>query len=183
MSNQRTDQTTDAFLVMQCQLGDQEAWRDLVQRWNPRLVGFFGHMVSDSDKVDDLLQGTWLRIVRTITRLDDAGRFTPWAYRIARNTLTDQFRKQYRSPPVVSNETQIEPSAADFTLEQWIDSQEIATAMTTLHSEERLAITLHYFEHLTVAEVAEVCRSPVGTIKSRLQRARKQLQHQLHKEQ
>ncbi|MEM6980458.1 MAG: sigma-70 family RNA polymerase sigma factor [Planctomycetota bacterium] len=104
--------------------------------------------------------------------LDDPDGFAPWVYKIARITLTDHLRKQYRSPPVVSSATPVEPSEADFNLDRWIDSQAIATAMTTLHPEEQLVITLHYFEHLPVAEVAEVCQSPVGTIKSRLQRAR-----------
>ncbi|WP_182867038.1 RNA polymerase sigma factor [Rhodopirellula sp. JC639] len=182
MNNPAPERPNEANLVIRCQLGDQDAWRELVQRWNPRLIGFLGRMSDDSHKTDDLLQSTWLRLVRTITRLEQPDRFAPWAYRIARNTLNDQLRQRYRSPSLEPNSIATEPSASDETLDRWIESDEIMIAMRSLDRHDRLVINLHYFEHLTVAEVADVCQTPVGTIKSRLQRARRQLRQYLENE-
>lgn len=183
MSNSPQIRPNEARLVVRCQLGEQDAWQDLVRTWNPSLVSFFDRMTNNEAKRDDLLQNTWLQIVRTITRLDQPESFGPWVYRIARNTLTDHLRKQYRSPRTVSWEADVEQSENDFVLDRWIESDDLARAMQTLHPEEREVVALHYFEHLTVAEVADVCNSPVGTIKSRLVRARRQLRIQLEKEQ
>ncbi|WP_168565130.1 RNA polymerase sigma factor [Crateriforma spongiae] len=181
MSNSPTKRPNDSELVIRCQLGDQDAWHELVQRWNPRLIGFFGRMSDDAHKTEDLLQATWLRLVRTITRLEQPDRFAPWAYRIARNTLNDQFRRKYRSPPLEPNVNDPEPSVSNDALDRWINSDELVAAMRSLDPNDRLVINLHYFEHLTVAEVADVCQTPAGTIKSRLQRARRQLHHELEK--
>ncbi len=182
MSNQQPTRPTDVRLVLRCQLGEQDAWRELVEIWNPKLIGFFNRMTNDPGKNDDLLQATWLRIVRTLTRLDRPDRFAPWAYRIARNTLTDHLRKQYRSVPTTVSEADPKQSEHDAVLESWIACDEISFAIQQLHPVDREVITLHYFEHLTVTEVADVCDLPVGTIKSRLIRARLQLRHLLEKD-
>jgi len=179
MSDQQPTRTTDVRLVLRCQLGEQDAWRELVETWNPKLIGFFNRMTNDPGKSDDLLQATWLRIVRTLTRLDQPDRFAPWAYRIARNTLTDHLRKQYRSAPTIAGEADPEQIEPDAVLESWIDRDDMSFAIQQLHPVDREVITLHYFEHLTVTEVANVCDLPVGTIKSRLIRARQQLRHLL----
>lgn len=182
MDTQTPQRCTDACRVMRCQLGDQDAWRELVRLWNPRLIGFFRRMTHDPNKAEDLLQTTWLRLVRTLTRLDQPDRFAPWVYRIAHNTFVDQLRKQHRSPSMMVEDGKVEPTDGECELDRWIESDEIAHAMTVLNAEDRLIINLHYFEHLTVAEVADICQSPAGTIKSRLQRARRELRLQLEKE-
>jgi RNA polymerase sigma-70 factor (ECF subfamily) len=170
MDRQTDDDTTDERLAIRCQLGDQEAWGELVARWNPRLARFLNRMINDSDVVEDMTQLIWLKIVRSISQLKDPGLLAAWIYRIARIAVTDRLRKHYGSPVSVHDET--EPESQDLAMEQFIESDQITNAMQKLHPQDREVIVLHYFEHLSVAEVAGVCGVPIGTTKSRMNRAR-----------
>ncbi|MGB7346814.1 MAG: sigma-70 family RNA polymerase sigma factor [Pirellulaceae bacterium] len=176
MQNQEDETTIDERLAIRCQLGDRTAWEEFVGRWNPRLNHFLCRMINDPVAVEDLSQTIWLKVVRSLPQLNDPQKLGAWIYRIARTAVTDRLRTQYRSPiTVVRNET--DPPKDDFAINQFIESENIAAAMQKLHPEDREAITLHYFHHLPVADIAEVCNVPSGTIKSRMNRARKALRH------
>ncbi len=170
MNKQTDDETIDERLAIRCQLGDQDAWNELVQRWNPKLARFLNRMINDPVAVEDLTQLTWLKIVRSISQLKEPRSLAAWMYRIARTVVTDRLRKQYRSPDSVHDAT--EPQGQDLAMEQFVESDQIASAMQKLHPKDREALVLHYFEHLSVAEVAGVCGVPIGTAKSRMNRAR-----------
>lgn len=170
MNEKTGDETSDECLAIRCQLGDQDAWNELVGRWNPRLSRFLNRMINDPVLVEDLSQLIWLKIVRSISRLKRPEKLTAWIYRIARTAVTDRLRKQYRSPTTVHDQTETE--SHDLAMEQFIESEQLAIAMRKLHPQDRESLVLHYFEHLSVAEVADVCGVPVGTTKSRMNRAR-----------
>ena len=159
----------DARLAIRCQLGDKEAWEELVERWNPRLWRFISGMVSDQATAEDVLQTVWMRVVRSMTRLREPERLPAWLYRIARLAVADRLRIQYRQPPTF----QIEEVAE---LDEGIASVDIADAVESglshLHPTDREAVVLHYLEQRPISEVAEICGVPPGTIKSRLHRAR-----------
>lgn len=170
MNQSIDDETIDERLAILCQLGDQDAWEELVRRWNPRLSRFLNRMINDPVVVEDLTQLIWLKTVRSISQLKDPRSLSPWIYRIARTAVTDRLRKQYRSPISVHDET--EPESQDLAIKHFIDSDQVANAMQKLHPQDREAIVLHYFEHLSVAEIPDVCGVPIGTTKSRMNRAR-----------
>lgn len=170
MNKSNDDETIDERLAIRCQLGDQDAWDELVRRWNPKLARFLNRMINDSLVAEDLTQQIWLKTVRSISQLKDHRSLAPWIYRIARTAVTDRLRKQYRSPISVHDET--EPEVQDLAMKQFIVCDQVANAMQKLHPQDREAIVLHYFEHLSVAEIADVCGVPIGTTKSRMNRAR-----------
>lgn len=162
-------QPTDALLVVRCQLGDQEAWRELVERWQPRLWRFIVRMVSDESRAEDVLQTVWLQVVRSLVRLKDPERLAAWLYGIARATIADRFRQQYRRPPVeMLGEIQTHDSGPG----QLALTEHIVLGLERLHPTDREAVVLHYLEELPLAQVAEICGVPAGTIKSRLHHAR-----------
>lgn len=173
MHKQTDDATIDERLAIRCQLGDHDAWEEMVGRWNPKLARFLDRMISDPVVVEDLTQLIWLKIVRSISQLKHPSMLAAWIYRIARTAVTDRLRKQYRSPLSVYDET--EPESHDSAMEQFIASEQMATAMQKLHPQDREVLVLHYFEHLSVAEVAAVCGVPIGTTKSCTNRARHSL--------
>ena len=177
MSEER--KPSDELLTVRCQLGDRDSWDMLVQRWNPKLRSFVSRMLSEQSVVDDTLQEIWLRVVRSMSRLDDPGKFAGWVFQIARATVTDQIRRKYRMP-VVEPECDVEID--DSELERLILSESIESALRRLHPIDREAIHLHYFEHFSVADVATVCGVPAGTVKSRLHRGRKVLRSLLSPE-
>lgn len=177
MNKKNEDETIDNRLAIRCQLGDHDAWNELVERWNPRLTRFLSRMINDSAVVEDLTQTIWLKIVRSISQLKEPRSLAAWIYRIARTAVTDRLRRQYRSPIAVDEET--EPATHDLAMERFIESDHLADALHKLHPQDREVLVLHYFEHLSMTEVAGVCGVPVGTAKSRMNRARKSLRQSL----
>ncbi len=73
----------ERVLVLRCQTGDEAAYRELVTRFGPRLRYFLLKLTARADRVDDLVQETWLDVLRQLPRLQDAAAFTAWLYRIA----------------------------------------------------------------------------------------------------
>jgi RNA polymerase sigma factor (sigma-70 family) len=169
---------TDAILVVRCQLGDESAWRALVEQWHPRLWRFVLRMLSDQTAAEDVLQTVWLRVVRSLIRLRDPDRLAAWIYRIARLAVADQLRHQYRQPLTVKIEdvTQVNLCLTAFQV-----GEEIEHGLRELHVADREVVVLFYLEQLSVAEVAGICELPEGTVKSRLNRARFQMRDTLEK--
>ncbi len=160
----------DTVLAVRCQLGDTDAWEILVRRWHPRLWRFIARMLSDRTAVEDVLQSVWLRVVRTLVQLREPEKLTAWLYGIARRTVADWLRKHYRYPP--ADEVGEIPDW-DRGIEMLIAVDSVEMGLGRLHPSDREAVVLHYLEELPVAEVAEICGVPPGTIKSRLHRARR----------
>ena len=176
MSETQNDDPSDAELAIRCQLGQRDAWDQLVRRWHPRLYTFVTGMLSDHGSVDDVVQTVWLKAVRSFARLKDPERTGAWLFRIARLTITDQLRRSYRQPPIadvvdIANENNVS--------EQFEVSEDVAMALGRLHPVDREVVLLHYFQHLAINEVASICDVPAGTVKSRLHRARGQLRSRL----
>jgi RNA polymerase sigma factor (sigma-70 family) len=169
-------EASDAVLAVRCQLGDADAWEALVRRWHPRLSRFIARMLSDGAAVDDVLQTVWLRVVRSLVQLKEPERLAAWLYGVARRTVADRFREQYRRPPA---DEIVEIPDWDGGPDMLAVVDEVEASLGRLHPADREAVVLHYLEELPVAEVAEVCGVPPGTIKSRLHRARRILQSTL----
>jgi RNA polymerase sigma-70 factor (ECF subfamily) len=166
----------DALIVVRCQLGHEDAWRQLVERWQPRLWSFIARMTPDSAAAEDVLQTVWLRVIRSLVRLREPERWSAWVYGIARAAIIDRFRDQYRRP---ATEVLADISFVDTGAEQLADKEFLATELNRLCPMDREAVVLHYLQELPVADVAEICGVPAGTIKSRLHRARHVLRQNL----
>lgn len=169
----------DALLVVRCQLGERDAWRQLVERWHPRLWRFTAKMLSDKGVAEDVSQRIWLRIVRSLIQLKEPEKLAAWIYRIARFTIADQLRDQYRKPP---EEELPDVDLVDHNVELVDTRDSIENWLTKLHPNDREAVVLHYLEQRPINEVAEICDVQPGTIKSRLHRARRAIRKTLSEE-
>ena len=172
-----TAETTDVELVIRCQLGEEAAWRQLVERWQPRLWQFIGRMIGDRTVAEDVLQTVWLRVIRSIMRLREPETWPAWVFGIARVTIVDRFREQYRQPP---RDRLDEVPTADSSSEQFMLAEYLDAGLERLHPADREAVVLHYLEELPVGDVAAICGVPAGTIKSRLHRARQILKQTMN---
>jgi RNA polymerase sigma factor (sigma-70 family) len=167
----------DELLVVRCQLGERQAFDDLIDRWHIPLWKYARRLTGDDDAAKEVVQDVWLRVLRGIHRLRDGSRLRAWLFGIARRTLTDRLRAQYARPAM---------SDVDLTDVAWAAPDDLESELAALEHElarlpitEREVLTLFYLQELSLAEIAEVLDVPAGTVKSRLFRARQLLRREL----
>ncbi|MFB4284013.1 MULTISPECIES: RNA polymerase sigma factor [unclassified Nonomuraea] len=166
---------TDELLVVRAQLGERAAWAELVARWRVPVWTYVRRML-DAERADDVTQEIWLSVVRGLPRLREPGRFAPWLFTIARRSVTDRLRGEYARADehVAAGELPTEDP-----VEAMVDRAELIAALAGLPVLEREILVLFYLEDLSVGECAQICLVPVGTVKSRLNRARRMLREHL----
>jgi RNA polymerase sigma-70 factor (ECF subfamily) len=171
---QSPDITRDAWLAVRCQLGEREAFDLLIDRWHGPLWTYARRLTGSDDGAHDAVQEAWLRILRAMPRLRDATRVRPWLFGIMRRTLMDRLRGRYAAP--ASADVDPDSLAADAPDDDAeAEAAALQDGLERLPVVEREALTLFYLRELSLAEVAELLGVPVGTVKSRLHRARRML--------
>ncbi|MGW4471734.1 RNA polymerase sigma factor [Nonomuraea sp. NPDC004354] len=166
---------TDELLVVRAQLGERAALAELVARWRMPVWTYVRRML-DAERADDVTQEIWLAVVRGLPRLREPSRFAPWLFTIARRSVTDRLRDQYAR----EQETLAAGDAvAEDPVEAVVDRAELVSLLSGLPVPEREVLVLFYLEDLPVEDCAQICRVPVGTVKSRLNRARRLLRARL----
>ncbi len=168
----------DEWLVLRCQLGEREAFDALIAQWHPLLWRYAVRLTSDADVAADVVQEVWLRVCRGMTRLRDAARFRAWLFGIARRVLMDRLRVRYAEPLMASIELdEIEGPAAEEDRAE--DLSLLQAELARLPLPERDVLVLFYLQELSLTEIAAIAAIPVGTVKSRLFRARRMLRAQV----
>lgn len=166
----------DELLAIRCQLGEREAFDALIERYAERLRGYARRVAAQEAEVDDLVQDIWLRVLRGLPGLRDSARFRSWLFGIAHRVLIDRLRSRYAAPVEDSTEADDRPLADEADLQQdHVDRDQVERGMAVLSPPDREAVWLFHFEQLTLDEIAAATSVPVGTVKSRLHRARKQM--------
>ena len=177
---------SDAVLVERTVAGDQKAFELLVIKYQRRIQRLIGRMVRDVDLVEDIAQETFIRAYRALAQFRGEAQFYTWLYRIAINTAKKALMDLKRNPTVSENayksddDDETSPLENELTTsetpEAVLASKEIAeiinTAMEALPEELRQAITLREIEGLSYEEISEAMACPIGTVRSRIFRAR-----------
>jgi RNA polymerase sigma-70 factor, ECF subfamily len=178
---------SDAQLVDRVKLGDVRAFEMLVVKYQRRIERLIGRMVRDVDIVPDIAQETFIRAYRALPQFRGDSAFYTWLYRIAVNTAKKALMDMKRDPLVResshrSDDDGDETSRAENELtdgetpEALLASKEIAAAVNAaieaLSDDLRQAITLREIEGLSYEEIAEIMQCPIGTVRSRIFRAR-----------
>lgn len=174
----RTDKLSERLLVLRCQTGDEEAYRELVGRFGPRLTYFLRKLIARSDRADDLAQDVWLDVLRQLPRLLDAGAFTTWLYRIAYGKAMLEGRRtgSIRSE-VCDIDAIAERAEESFELE---DAAQVHLALDQLEPAHREVLVLRFLEELSYDEIGQIVDCPVGTVRSRIYYAKAQLRRLLN---
>ena len=176
----------DAALVESAVAGDQKAFELLVIKYQRRIQRLIGRMVRDVDLVEDIAQETFIRAYRALAQFRGEAQFYTWLYRIAVNTAKKALMDLKRNPTVSENsfksdeDDETSPIENELTSSETPDavlaSKEIAqiinAALDALPDELRLAITLREIEGLSYDEIASAMSCPIGTVRSRIFRAR-----------
>ena len=176
----KADSRADELLAVRCQLGERQAFDALIVRWHEPLWRYLRRLANSDDTARDLMQDTWLRVLRGIGRLREPASLRPWLFGIARRVAMDRLRYEYIRRP--AEDVELDELAADETAAH--DDPDLATldaALAALPPMERETLTLFYLRELTLPEMAAMLEVPLGTVKSRLFRARQVLRRALEK--
>jgi len=154
---------------MDAQDGDARAMDELVHRWQKRLWAHAYRMVRDEEGAWDVMQQSWLGIVRGLRSLHDPASFRAWAYRIVTNMAARWVNQRAKLGE------QIDIDKIEVRQKQRNDESGIEELMQKLDADRRMVLGLFYFDELSVSEISHVLDVPAGTVKSRLYSAREEL--------
>lgn len=182
-------------LVQLCQAGlhpDRVAFTELLRRYESHVERVLYHLAPDWDDRADLAQEVWIRVYRNIKRLHEPDKFRGWLSRITTNLFYDELRKRKRYKTPLSLDARLSMEDGDMTweiasVEPGPDESfathefysELNAAISELPEAFRTTIVLREIEGLAYEEIAEITGVSLGTVKSRIARARLRLQGQL----
>jgi len=177
----------DALLVERAKTGDLAAFRALFERYQRAIYNLAYRMVTDPEDAADITQESFVRAYRSLPRLKHGAAFSSWLRKIATNLCRDHVKRP--SIPTSSLEAdeaeqgarEIADSTQDTAgalLQRELHGQ-IQAALASLSPEHRMVVTLHHLQGVTVEEIAKIMSCSVGTVKSRLARAREALKRRL----
>lgn len=175
----------DSEIVQAFLDGDQRAFGELVNRYDNRLVNFVYRTVGDRERAQDLVQETFVRVYRHLERFDQSKKFSTWIYTIASNLAKNELRNRSRNPLVLFQTIKKNWDAEHRPLE-WEDTQfkpddlyrkrflkeKVEEAVDQLPEHHRIVFVLRELEGKTYEEIADITGCNLGTVKSRLNRAR-----------
>ena len=175
----------DAELVALTVRGEERAFRELVERYQARLLSLVYRIVGDRERAEDLVQETFLRLYRHLRRFDASRKFSSWLYTIAMNLAKNELRDRSRSPLVLFQRIrrnwtndhrplQFEDSSArpDEMYRKRQLRELVEASVSRLPAYQRRVFVLRELEGKSYEEIAEITGSNLGTVKSRLNRAR-----------
>ncbi len=162
-----TDRIVDEYLILRCQDGDTTALTDLIKRWQQPFQRFAMIVTKDPDLAADIVQDSWIKIIKGLPRLRDPVSFQAWAYRIVNNRCMDVLKKRNRYQEVTTA-----PSVKSNPIGALEERDHIQSLLAQLPDKHRSVLALHYLLGFDIAEIATITRTPTGTVKSRLFNAR-----------
>ncbi|MFZ7255904.1 RNA polymerase sigma factor RpoE [Avibacterium avium] len=184
-----TEQLTDQALVERVQQGDKKAFNLLVSRYQNKVAGLLTRYVSPND-IPDVVQESFIKAYRSIESFRGDSAFYTWLYRIAVNTAKNYLTAQGRRPP---NEDILADEAESYDVgtnlrdvdtpeNQMLSGELKKIIFDTIHSMQedlKTAIILRELEGLSYEEIADIMNCPVGTVRSRIFRAREIIENKI----
>ncbi|MGB0722753.1 MAG: RNA polymerase sigma factor RpoE [Gammaproteobacteria bacterium] len=185
-----SEKQIDQQLVDRVRRGEQAAFNLLITKYQHKVVSLISRYVHDRDEAQDVAQEAFIKAYRALNNFRGDSAFYTWLYRIAVNTAKNHLVSRSRRPPtedIDAADAEQFDGAADL---KEFDSPEklllrdeiartVATAIENLPPDLRKAITLRELEGLSYEEIAEVMDCPIGTVRSRIFRAREAIDEQL----
>ena len=175
----------DAELVARYLNGERFAFHELVDRYQDRLLNFIYRTIGDRDRGEDLVQETFVRVYRHLHRFDPTKKFSTWIYTIASNLAKNELRNRARNPLVLFQSIKKNWEADHRPLEFEDNTyspddlfrkrhlrEKVEAAVTELPEHHRVVFVLRELEGKTYEEISEITGVTLGTVKSRLNRAR-----------
>jgi RNA polymerase sigma-70 factor, ECF subfamily len=175
----------DSSLVAAFLAGEERAFAELVERYQVRLLNFIYRTIGDRDRAEDLVQEVFIRVYRHLHRFDRSKKFSTWAYTIASNLAKNELRNRSRNPLVLFQSIKKSWEDDDRPL-QFEDRSSrpddlyrkrhlrdlVEASVARLPEHHRQVFVLRELEGKSYEEIADITACNLGTVKSRLNRAR-----------
>lgn len=179
-------------LILKASKNDVSAFEELILPYTNQLLSYTFRMLKSREDAEDALQETYLKVYKSLDKFEGNSSFKTWLYKVATNVCLDMLRKQKRqthqSLNVTDEDGEHEISIPDETYSPEISAKKSAAmdalkkAMDSLNEEHKIIITLRDINGLSYEEIAEATETNVGTVKSRINRARIHLRKLLEKD-
>jgi RNA polymerase sigma-70 factor (ECF subfamily) len=185
-----SERDVDQLLVERVQRGDKGAFDLLVRKYQHRILAVIGRYISDFSEAQDVAQDTFIRAHRALGNFRGDSAFYTWVYKIAINTAKNHLVASNRRPPTddvavddamhFSADSQLKDRATpeNELLRQEIE-RNVTAAVDELPEELRMAITLREVDGLSYEEIADTMNCPIGTVRSRIFRAREAIDRRI----
>jgi len=173
------DKLIDQVLLLRCQIGDRDAFAELIERYQKPLRYFISRLLDDAQIAEDIFQETWLTVIRQIHTLRDADAFRTWLYRVARNKVYQQLRTKNRFSPLDENTAIINENHDDVFCAE--DAARIHKCLKKLMPEHREVLMLRFLEQMSYEQISRVINCSLGTVKSRIYYAKLALRNEMEK--
>ncbi|MCG3147347.1 MAG: ECF RNA polymerase sigma-E factor [Verrucomicrobiae bacterium] len=181
---------TDLALMTRVKEGDEDAFRELIERYQRPVINMIYRSIGDAWEAEDLAQRVFLQVFRSAGRYQATAKFTTWLFTITHNTIRNEYRRRSRHALQSLDElTETEESEKQFADARTADpaqevverelQEKIQAAIQELPEAQRTAVILCRFEGLPYEEIATVLDSTVPAVKSLLHRARETLKEKL----
>jgi RNA polymerase sigma-70 factor (ECF subfamily) len=161
-------------LIRRCLTGDQQAMLDLVNRFRGQVFGLCYRMLGHRQDAEDAAQETFSRVLRNLDSWDSNRAFEPWLLAIAGNRCRTALARRMRRPAVRTLTEPVASAAPDMQAARQL-AEEVELALASLRAEYRQAFVLFHQHELSYAEIAEVMECPIGTVRTWIHRARRDL--------
>jgi RNA polymerase sigma-70 factor (ECF subfamily) len=181
----------DAALIRRCQRGDVEAMNELIQAYQKHVFNLAFRLSGNYDDAQDIAQEAFIRVFNSINSFRGEANFSTWIYRIVTNVFLDERKKQrVRDHGSLDEYLELEDSSVarqiedpspgpEASVEQRERNEVVGQAVLALPENQRVMIALYHFQGRSYEEIADVMQLPIGTVKSRLNRARLALKEKL----
>lgn len=183
----KSHKLTDQMLVERVQAGDKHAFDLLVKRYQHKIIGLVGRYVNDHSEALDVSQEAFIKAYKALNNFRGESAFYTWLYRIAINTAKNYLVARSKRPPdndLDYQDLEADPELRDLeTPENNMHRDEMFAVMNRvleqLPEELRVALTLRELEGMSYDEISDVMGCPIGTVRSRIHRAREAIDNEL----
>ena len=186
--NQSPNTQEDDRLIRQTLAGESTAFESLIGKYQNRLFHSMTQVLRNSTDAEDIVQEAFVKAFTKLSTFRGGSQFYTWLYRIAHNSAISQIRKRKPTESIdydesgMANNLEGDAVAPSQRLEQQEQHQQLSDALDRLKEEQRSVLVLREIEGLDYDAIAEILSVPVGTVRSRLHRARTQLKEELERQ-
>jgi len=175
------DSATERELVERCRAGDDEAFRELVDRYKDLVFGLIARTTQDRSRTEDLAQDVFMRVHRGLPYFRGEAKLSTWIYRIVANVCVQE-RQPRKSVSIDDERSGVRPATTDRRFSDLELRDRLEKAIARLPANYRLLVASHYLEVMQYEDLAEALNMPLGTLKTQLYRAKQQLRRLLETE-